>query len=85
MCWRSVVDQNGLRRWFHYVPFGNRQFLGVSNALIRSVWRGYHDGKAAMRYFRKTAAEDGNPWGIDPDRIYFAGVSAGGFIGLHLA
>ena len=64
---------------------GIDNFLDVSNALIRSVWRGYHDGKAAVRYFRKTAAEDGNPWGIDPDRIYFAGVSAGGFIGLHLA
>lgn len=64
---------------------GIDNFLDVSNALVRSVWRGYHDGKAAVRYFRKTAAEDGNPWGIDPDRIYFAGVSAGGFIGLHLA
>lgn len=64
---------------------GIDNFLDVSNALIRSVWRGYHDGKAAVRYFRKTAAEDGNPWGIDPDRIYFGGVSAGGFIGLHLA
>lgn len=64
---------------------GIDNFLDVSNALVRSVWRGYHDGKAAVRYFRKTAAEDGNPWGIDPDRIYFAGVSAGGFIGLHMA
>lgn len=64
---------------------GIDNFLDVSNALVRSVWRGYHDGKAAVRYFRKTVAEDGNPWGIDPDRIYFAGVSAGGFIGLHLA
>lgn len=64
---------------------GIDNFLDVSNALVRSVWRGYHDGKSAVRYFRKTAAEDGNPWGIDPDRIYFAGVSAGGFIGLHMA
>ena len=64
---------------------GIDNFLDVSNSLVRSVWRGYHDGKAAVRYFRKTVEEDGNPWGIDPDRIYFAGVSAGGFIGLHLA
>ena len=64
---------------------GIDNFLDVSNALIRSVWRGYHDGKAAVRYFRKTVEEDGNPWGIDPDRIYVAGVSAGGFIALHLA
>lgn len=64
---------------------GIDNFLDVSNALVRSVWRGYHDGKAAVRYFRKSVEEDGNPWGIDPNRIYFAGVSAGGFIGLHLA
>ncbi len=64
---------------------GIDNFLDVSNALIRSVWRGYHDGKAAVRYFRKTVEEDGNPWGIDPDRIYVAGVSAGGFIAMHLA
>ena len=44
---------------------GIDNFLDVSNALIRSVWRGYHDGKAAVRYFRKTVEEDGNPWGID--------------------
>lgn len=63
---------------------GVDNFLDISNALVRSVWRAYHDGKAAVRFFRKTAEEDGNPWGIDPDRIYVGGVSAGAFIGLHM-
>lgn len=64
---------------------GIDNFFDISNALVRSVWRGYHDGKAAIRYFRKTAAEDDNPWGIDPNRIMIGGVSAGAFLGLHLA
>lgn len=64
---------------------GIDNFTDLSNAMVRSVWRGYHDGKAAVRYFRKTAEEDGNPWKIDPERIYLGGVSAGGFIALHVA
>jgi poly(3-hydroxybutyrate) depolymerase len=64
---------------------GIDNFFDIPNALVRSVWRGYHDGKAAVRYFRKTAAEDDNPWGIDPNRIMIGGVSAGAFLGLHLA
>ena len=63
---------------------GVDNFLDISNSLIRSVWRAYHDGKAAVRFFRKTVEEEGNPWGIDPDRIYVGGVSAGAFIGLHM-
>lgn len=64
---------------------GVDNFLDVSNALVRSVWRAYHDGKAAVRFFRKTVEEDGNPWGVNPDHIYLGGVSAGAFIGLHMA
>lgn len=63
---------------------GIDNFFDIPNALVRSVWRGYHDGKAAVRYFRKTAAEDDNPWRIDPNRIMIGGVSAGAFVGLHL-
>ncbi|WP_306642078.1 carboxylesterase family protein [Sanyastnella coralliicola] len=50
-----------------------------------AVVRGFHDGKAAVRYFRKDVAENGNQYGIDPDRIYMLGVSAGGFVALHNA
>jgi len=50
-----------------------------------AVIRGMHDGKAAVRFFRKNADVGGNIYKIDTNNIYFAGVSAGGFIGLHMA
>lgn len=50
-----------------------------------AVIRGYHDGKAAIRFFRKTVAEDSNPYGINGDQIFMVGSSAGGFIALHNA
>ncbi|MGB1618220.1 MAG: alpha/beta hydrolase fold domain-containing protein [Flavobacteriales bacterium] len=59
--------------------------LDLENELIRAVWRAVHDGRAAVRYFRQSVAEEGNPWGIDPERIYMGGVSAGGFLALHHA
>lgn len=64
---------------------GIDSFFDLEGAMVRAVWRGYHDGKAAVRFFRKTVEEENNPWGIDSDRIIFGGVSAGAFIGLHLA
>lgn len=51
---------------------------------VKAVWRGVHDSRAAVRFFRQSA-EYGNPWGIDVNRIYLGGVSAGGFIALHHA
>jgi dienelactone hydrolase len=50
-----------------------------------AVMRAVHDGRAAVRYFRKNAAVGGNTYKIDTNNIYFAGVSAGGFIALHIA
>ncbi|MCH1576638.1 MAG: alpha/beta hydrolase fold domain-containing protein [Flavobacteriales bacterium] len=57
----------------------------LENELIQAVWRGVHDSRAAVRYFRKSVEEEGNPWGIDADRIFIGGVSAGGFVALHHA
>lgn len=50
-----------------------------------AVMRAVHDGRAAVRYFRKNYATGGNTYRIDPNKIYFTGVSAGGFIALHIA
>lgn len=56
----------------------------TAGSATRAVWRAVHDGRAAIRFFRKSVEEDGNPYGIDPDRIIIGGVSAGGFIALHV-
>lgn len=74
-----------------YVAASISYRLGIDNvfdletSLQESVLRGVHDAKAAVRYFRKTHAEEGNPWGIDPNRIVLGGSSAGAFIALHAA
>jgi len=52
--------------------------------VLSVVTRAMHDGKAAIRYFRKSAAEN-NPHGIDTNYIFGAGNSAGAIIMLHLA
>lgn len=46
----------------------------------RAVYRGIQDGKAAVRFFKQNASL----YGIDTNFIYFGGMSAGGFIALHV-
>lgn len=53
--------------------------------LSEAVMRATQDARAAVRFFRKSVDEDGNPYGIDPDHIYLVGSSAGGFMAVHLA
>lgn len=47
----------------------------------RAVYRGVQDGKAAVRYFKQNASL----YDIDTNYIFFGGMSAGGFIALHVA
>lgn len=61
-------------------PFG----IPTSSDAGPAVIRGMHDGKAAVRFFRKDASLN-NTYKIDTNNIYFVGVSAGGFIGLQMA
>ena len=76
-----------------YVTASMEYRLGISNLTTgpdsadagAAVMRATHDGRAAVRFFRKNARVGGNTYGIDTNHIYFAGVSAGGFIALHLA
>ena len=64
---------------------GIDDLFDLETSLQESVLRGVHDAKAAVRFFRRTHAEEGNPWGIDPSRIVLGGSSAGAFIALHAA
>lgn len=63
------------------IPFPGPDDSDASEAVMRAT----QDARAAVRFFRRSVAEDGNPYGIDPNHIYMAGVSAGGFMALHLA
>jgi acetyl esterase/lipase len=47
----------------------------------RAVYRGIQDGKAAVRYFKENASL----YDIDTNYIFFGGMSAGGFMALHVA
>lgn len=60
-------------------------FLPNEATTTRAVMRGSHDMKACVRFLRKTVAEDGNPYRIDPDRIIIGGVSAGAISAIHAA
>jgi para-nitrobenzyl esterase len=52
---------------------------------LNGVARALSDGRAAVRYFRKTVDLEANPYGIDENQIYFGGNSAGGVIAVHSA
>jgi para-nitrobenzyl esterase len=49
----------------------------------KEVVRAIHDMRAAIRFLRKTHAEDGNPYGINPDMILAGGYSAGAILANH--
>ena len=55
---------------------------GRTATLINAAYRGVQDARTAIRYFRKTVAEFGNPHGIDPSKIVLFGQGTGGYISL---
>ncbi|GIV31176.1 MAG: hypothetical protein KatS3mg029_0527 [Saprospiraceae bacterium] len=65
--WNPLDPQELNRRWF----------------LINAAYRGVQDARTCIRYFKKTAAEAGNPWGIDPNKIVLWGQGTGGYITLN--
>ena len=50
----------------------------IVHTLISAIYRGVQDSRTCMRYFRKTVAEEGNPYGICPDKITIMGEGHGG-------
>lgn len=48
--------------------------------LLNAVYRGLHDVKTCVRYLKKSVAEDGNPYGIDAEKIVVFGYGTGGYL-----
>ena len=59
-------------------------FFPSTTTTMHAVMRCVHDMKGCIRYLRKTVAEDGDPYHIDPDRMIAGGVSAGAIGALQL-
>jgi len=53
--------------------------------LLQAAYRGIHDAKAMVRYLRKTVVFDGNPYGINPNKLALGGQGTGGYISLGYA
>ena len=48
--------------------------------LINAAYRGVQDARTAVRFFRKSVAESGDPYGIDADKIGYLGEGTGGYV-----
>jgi hypothetical protein len=55
------------------------------STLLQAVYRAIIDTKTAIRYFRKDAAEDGNTFAIDSEKMMVFGQGSGGYVALGLA
>jgi hypothetical protein len=51
--------------------------------LINAAYRGVQDARTAARFVRKTVEADGNPYGIDPNRVTLFGIGTGGYVSMN--
>jgi len=55
------------------------------STLLQAAYRGIIDARTCIRFLRKSVAESGNPYKIDPNRIALWGQGTGGYITLGAA
>ena len=91
----SIVEQ--CTRWakkgYVAVAMGNRKGWDPLSSdedtrrgtLLQAAYRGIQDAKAMVRFLRKTEDVDGNPYGIDPNKIVLGGQGTGAYISLGYA
>lgn len=53
--------------------------------MVKAVARGNQDAKAIVRYLDKDILEGGNTFGLDREKVFIGGASAGAISSLHLA
>jgi poly(3-hydroxybutyrate) depolymerase len=89
---RNDADITHLARYFAtrgYVTATIDYRIGMSaptaTEWINASLRAMHDLKAFIRFLKRSYAEQNNPYGIDTNRIYVGGSSAGAFTALHAA
>jgi pimeloyl-ACP methyl ester carboxylesterase len=76
-----VTSAINYRLGMNGIPFPGPNQSDASEAVMRAT----QDSRAAVRFFRKSIEDEGNPYGLHTDHIYLVGYSAGGFVALHHA
>ena len=66
--------------WNPLTPDPDARTQGLAHALYRAL----QDTRTAVRFFRKSAAEDGNPYGVG-DKFVVGGEGTGGYISYGVA
>jgi len=64
-------------------PFG--EDIIRKKGVLEAVYRITQDMRTCVRFFRKNAAEDGNTFGIDPERIAMGGFDAAAYAAYNVA
>lgn len=59
-------------------------FTNLNIEFIKATLRSMQDVKGALRFMRKSVAENGNPYGIDTTKILLGGYSAGSISAIHV-
>jgi len=49
-------------------------------SLLQAAYRGIQDARTAIRFVKKSVAEDGNPFGCNPEKIAVWGIGTGGYL-----
>ena len=52
------------------------------STLINAAYRGQHDARAAIRFFKNSTVNGDNPYGICGDRITLWGIGTGGYVAM---
>ncbi|MBK8404134.1 MAG: T9SS type A sorting domain-containing protein [Saprospiraceae bacterium] len=64
-----------------WLPTSTDQNVRTSS-LLQAAYRGIQDTRSCIRFFKKSVAEAGNPYGIDPSKICVWGIGTGGYLAL---
>ena len=56
-----------------------------TSTLLQAAYRGVQDCRSLVRFLRKSVAVDGNPYGIDHNKIAIGGQGTGGYLSLAAA
>lgn len=84
--WPAKFCQSFAKRGYVTASIDYRLGIGTNGDIdvISAQVRAVQDAKAAVRYFKQTAVEQGNPYRIDTAQIIIAGEASGAIVALQM-